>query len=191
MKNFTKQVTKQAVLCLRHGPHTTGRMHKPPWRFEVMRSSFSTRTAKAFLAATALTGVLAMADLGAVQAGDSASVWRTMRPLYATSFDVGRKHVLSYFLSKNGLCDLTVLVTDRPDETPEGDEIPTLSTARFAAAVDGGKTARLDTADGRSLEYACATGAQAMRITEVTRVAITSRRPQRRINATLKAGLGG
>ena len=75
---------------------------------------------KKIIVATALTGVLAMANLGAVQAGDSSPGSKPMKPLYAVSFDVGRKHVLSYFLSKNGLCDLTLMVTDLPDELVEG-----------------------------------------------------------------------
>jgi hypothetical protein len=115
-----------------------------------------------------------MANLGAVQAGDSSQVWKPMKPLYAVSFDVGRKHVLSYFLSKKGQCDLTTLVTDRPNEAAEGDEIPELTTARFRATIDGGKTAHVDTAEGKSLEYVCATGAQAMSVRQVNQVAVAS-----------------
>ncbi|MGI9402899.1 MAG: hypothetical protein ACR2OF_00110 [Hyphomicrobium sp.] len=130
--------------------------------------------AKKIFVATALTGVLAMANLGAVQAGDSSPGWKPMKPLYAVSFDVGRKHVLSYFLSKNGLCDLTTLLTDRPDEAVEGDEIPALKTARFNATIDAGKSAHYDTAEGKSLEYVCATDAQAMSVRQVNQVAVTS-----------------
>jgi len=141
---------------------------------------------KNIIVATALTGVLAVANLGAVQARDSAPEWKPMKPLYAVSFDVGRKHVLGYFLSKNGQCDLTILVTDRPDEAAEGDEIPTLTTARFHAAIDGGKSAQLDTAEGKSLEYVCARDAQAIRVREVNQVAVASPRPQSRTSkATL------
>ncbi|MES0385454.1 MAG: hypothetical protein ABUJ98_12800 [Hyphomicrobium sp.] len=129
---------------------------------------------KKIFVATVLTGVLAMANLGAVQAGDSSQVWKPMKPLYAVSFDVGRKHVLSYFLSKKGQCDLTTLVTDRPDEAAEGDEIPELTTARFHAAIDGGKSAHVDTAAGKSLEYVCATDAQAMSVRQVNQVAAAS-----------------
>ncbi len=130
--------------------------------------------AKKIFVATALAGVMAVANLGSVQAGDSSPGWKPMKPLYAVSFDVGRKHVLSYFLSKNGLCDLTILVTDRPDATPEGDEIPTLTTIRFKATIDGGKRVHFDTAEGKSLEYVCATDAQAMSVREVNQVAIAS-----------------
>jgi len=130
--------------------------------------------AKKFFVATVLTGVLIASNLGAVQAGESSPVWKPMKPLFAINFDVGRKHVLSYFLSKNGLCDLTILVTDRPDEVAEGDEIPALKTARFRASIDGGKSAHVDTAEGKSLEYACATDAQAMSVREVNQVTVAS-----------------
>ena len=132
-----------------------------------------------FIAGTALTGVLAMADPGAVQAGDLSPGGTLMRPLYAVSFDVGRWHVLSYFLRKNARCDLTVMVTDRPDQTPEGDFIPSLSTAQFKAQITGGETALFGfgTTEGRALEYACATGAQAMSVREVYAVATSSPAP--------------
>ena len=130
--------------------------------------------AKKIIAATAVTCVLALADLGAVQAGESSPGWRPMKPLYAVSFDVGRKHVLSYFLSKKGLCDLSIFVTDRPDATPEGDEIPTLTTVRFKATIDGGKRVHVGTTEGKSLEYVCATDAQAMSVRVVNQVAASS-----------------
>jgi hypothetical protein len=132
-----------------------------------------------FIAGTALTGVLAMAYPGALQAEDLSPGLKTMKPLYTVSFDVGRKHVLSYFLKKGGQCDLTMMVTNRPDEAPEGDDIPTLSTAQFKAQITGGKAALFgfDTTEGRALEYACATGAQAMSVREVYAVAATSRPP--------------
>jgi hypothetical protein len=147
--------------------------------------------AKKIFVATALTGFLAMANLGAVQAGDSSPEWKPMRHLQAISFDVGRKHVISYFLSKNGLCDLTVLVTDRSDEVFSGDEIPALNTVRFKATIGGGKSAHVDTAEGKSLEYACAVGAQAMSVRQVNQVAVASHRPQSRTNKVAAAGLGG
>jgi len=145
---------------------------------------------KKIIVATALTGVLAAANLGAVQAGDSSPVESHMKPLYAVSFDVGSKHVLSYFLSKNSQCDLAIFATDRPDKAAEGDYIPTLTTSRFHAAIDGGKTVHFDTAEGKSLEYACATDAQAMSVKEVNQVAATSPRPQSRANKVAVAGLG-
>ena len=141
---------------------------------QMIQGRFIMNLPKKVIAGTALTGVLAMADLGAIQAADLSWGWTMMRPLYAVSFDVGREHVLSYFLSKNGLCDLTVMVTDRPDEAREGNEIPTLTTARLKAEIDGGKTAQLNTAQGKALEYACARDAQAMGVRVVKQFAASS-----------------
>ena len=132
-----------------------------------------------FIAGAALTGVLAMAYPGAVQGDDLLSGLKTMKPLQAVSMDVGRKHVLSYFLKKDDRCDLTMMVTDRPTKEPEGDEIPTLSTSRLKAEITGGKGTSFgfDTVAGRTLEYACAPGAQAMSVREVYPVAKTSPGP--------------
>ena len=127
---------------------------------------------KKIFVATALAGVLAVANIGSVQAEDSSPGWKPMKPLYAVNFDVGRKHVLSYFLSKNGQCDLTTLITDRPDEAAEGDEIPMLANTRIKATIHGGKSARFDTAEGKSLEYVCATHAQAMSVRQVNQIAV-------------------
>ena len=127
--------------------------------------------AKNIFVATALTGVLAIGNLGTLEAGESSSVWRPMKPLYAISFDVGRKHVLSYFLSKNGLCDLTMIVAFPPDEPPRSNELPRLETVRFQAVIEGGKTARFDAAEGNSLEYACPMGAQMMTVRGLNQVA--------------------
>lgn len=124
--------------------------------------------------ATLLSSVIALTNLGAAHAGDYSLVWRTVKPLYAVNFDAGQKHVLSYFLSKNGLCDLTVMVTDRPSEHPEGDVIPALHTQRFKALINAGKAARLDTAEGKAFEYECERGALAISIREVNQVASTS-----------------
>jgi len=142
----------------------------------MIRRSGVVNLSKKIIAGTALTSVLAIAGPGAVQAEDLLSGLKTMKPLYAVSFDVGGKHVLSYFLKKGGRCDLTMMVTDRPDQTPEGDFIPTLSTAQFKAQITGGKTALFGfgATEGRALEYACATGAQAMNVREVYAVATSS-----------------
>jgi hypothetical protein len=133
-----------------------------------------------------------MAYPGAVQGEDLSSGSTAMRHLQAVSFDVGRKHVLSYYLKKGGQCDLTMMVTDRPDQTPEGDFIPSLSAAQFKRVIHGGKAAWLDTAQGKALEYFCSPGAHWMKIREVNQFAASSPRPQPGINeATMTmAGLG-
>jgi hypothetical protein len=93
-----------------------------------------------------------------------------MKPLHGISFDIGTKRAVSYFLSESGRCKLTVVIAD----AIKGDELPTDTPVRFDVAIDAGKGARLDTAEGKSLQFACAHGTQAMNVTEVTQVAVYS-----------------
>jgi hypothetical protein len=61
------------------------------------------RTILAIAFAGAFTGVSAMAGHG-----------MTMKPLQGVSFDIGTKRAVSYFLSDNGACKLTLTLALRP-----------------------------------------------------------------------------
>ncbi len=130
--------------------------------------------AKNIIRATALTSVLATANFGSVRAGDGASAWRPMKPLHAINFNVGRKHVLSYFLKKKGVCDLTIVVADREAAAPRGRKLLPSQSIRFEAVIEGGKTARFDTAEGNSLEYTCPIGAHVMTVRALNQVALST-----------------
>lgn len=93
-----------------------------------------------------------------------------MKPLGAVSFDIGSKHAVSYFSSESGQCKLTLVIAD----AMKGDAVPTDAPVRFDVAVEGGKDARLDTANGKSLQFACASDSQAMIVDEVEQVATYS-----------------
>ena len=112
---------------------------------------------------------LAIAGLGltgsAASAGSSPAL--TMKPVHGISFDVGSKRAVSYFQNDRGLCNLTLMVT----EAMNGDEEPSDTAARFEVKIDAGKTARFDTAEGKSLEFACTADAQAMSVKAVDKVA--------------------
>ena len=125
--------------------------------------------AKNIIIATALTGILSVTTAGALQAADASSVL-TMKPLHGVSFDVGTKHAVSYFLSDNGLCHLTLIVA----EAFNGDDVPADTPNRFEVSIDPGKTARIDAVEGKSLEFACQASAQAMSLTTVERFAVNS-----------------
>jgi hypothetical protein len=105
-----------------------------------------------------------------VAAADGSSAL-TMKPKHGISFDVGTKHVIGYFLNDNNLCNLTLMVA----EAFNGDDVPSETAARFEVAIDAGKTARLDTAEGKSLEFACMADAQAMSVKALEQVAVYSR----------------
>ena len=101
------------------------------------------RTILAIAFAGAFSGVSAMAGHG-----------MTMKPLQGVSFDIGTKRAVSYFLSDNGECKLTLTLA----ELVKDDEANGLTATRMTVAVEVGKVARLDTAEGKSLEFKCQPG---------------------------------
>ena len=115
---------------------------------------------------------LAIAGLGlagsAASAGSSDAL--TMKPVHGISFVVGSKRAVSYFQNDRGLCNLTLMVA----EAMNGDEVPSDTAARFEIAIDAGKTTRLDTAEGKSLDFACTANAQAMSVKVVDQIADNS-----------------
>lgn len=120
---------------------------------------------KATIAATVLAG-LAVTGATLSKAADRSPVLR-MKPLHAISFDVGRKHAVSYFLSEKGQCKLTLIVAD----AMQGDAVPTDAPVRFVVAINEAKDARFDTAEGKSLLFACAHDSAAMTVGEASQVA--------------------
>jgi hypothetical protein len=92
----------------------------------------------------------------------------TMKPLGATSLDVGSKHVVSYFLNADGQCKLTLMIADAArDENSE----PSAQILRLRLTVEPGRPALVDTTEGRLLQFACQPGAQAMNATLLDQVA--------------------
>ena len=114
------------------------------------------RTILAIAFAGAFTGVSAMAGYG-----------MTMKPLQGVSFDIGTKRAVSYFLSDNGACKLSLMLA----EVVQDDEVNGLTAARMTVAVEVGKVAHFDTAEGKSLEFKCQAGAQVMSVNVLDRVA--------------------
>jgi hypothetical protein len=101
----------------------------------------------------------------------AAKTWSsvTMKPLMAASLDVGTRHVVGYFLTSDGQCKLTLMMAERAHD--EKDESAVLAS-RFLVMVAAGGTARFDTAEGGSAQFTCKTGAQAMTVAAVDRVAL-------------------
>src|ERR1700720_1096909 len=107
----------------------------------------------------AFVGISATASLGMARAADPA-LPLTMRPLQGVSFDIGTKRAVSYFLSDGDSCKLTLMLA----EVVHGDEVNGLAVTRMTVAVEADKAVQLDTAEGKSLEFKCQVGAQAMTI---------------------------
>jgi hypothetical protein len=121
---------------------------------------------KRTLLATAFAGISAVAGPNMTRAADPASPL-TMKPLQGVSFDIGTKRAVSYFLSDDDACKLTLTLA----EVVHGDEVNGLTATRMTVAVEVGKTAHLDAAAGKSLDFKCQAGAQAMSIEVLNRAA--------------------
>lgn len=93
---------------------------------------------------------------------------RTVKPYQGIMLDVGSKQLGGYFSQVDGHCKLNVIVADayREYRTPTAD-----STMRVQMTVDVDKPARLDTAEGKLVQFDCLNGAQAMKATVLDRVA--------------------
>jgi hypothetical protein len=117
------------------------------------------RLSKRAAFAIAFAGISATAGPGMTWAVDPASPL-TMKPLQGVSFDIGTKRAVSYFLSDDDACKLTLMLA----EVVHDDEVKGLTAARMTVAVEAGKAAHLDTAEGKSLEFKCQAGAHVMSI---------------------------
>src|SRR5450755_2848312 len=115
----------------------------------------------------AFGGALCLATSTGLSAAESWSP-ATMKPLMATSLDVGSKHVVSYFLNADGRCKLTLMIADAArDENSE----PSAQVLRLRLMVEPGKAALVDTTDGRLVQFACEGDAQAMNATLLDQIA--------------------
>jgi hypothetical protein len=92
-------------------------------------------------------------------------------PMHGVSFDIGSKHAISYFLVKDGNCDLTVWLVEISRE----DEVVPSTPARMAIAVAPGKTMQVGSAEGTVAEFACAANADSMSVRTFTEVAYAKR----------------
>src|SRR5947208_2639272 len=98
------------------------------------------RLRKAAAFAIAFTGISAMAGPGMTRATDPASLL-TIEPIQGVSFDIGTKRAVSYFLSNDDACQLTLMLA----EVANDDEVNGLTATRVTVAVEAGKAAYVDT----------------------------------------------
>ena len=145
---------------------TQERVSPPPRFIEKEVKDRIVKTGKRIVTA-ALGGALCLATSIGLSAAASRSP-ATMKPLMATSLDVGSKHVVSYFLNADGQCKLTLMIADAArDENSE----PSAQILRLRLMVEPGKAALVDTTDGRLLQFACERDAQAMNATLLDQIA--------------------
>lgn len=88
-------------------------------------------------------------------------------PAQGISFDVGSKRAIGYYTAANGRCSLTLMLAEAPD----ADGFASQSAARFKVSVQQGGLARVDTAEGKSLEFGCGPSAAQMTVRTLEQVA--------------------
>ncbi len=121
------------------------------------------------LAATLTLAAAAGLNVGSASAGVTAGQ-ASVRPLAGLSMKAGLKRVIGYYAANDGACDLTLFVSDT---VIDGGPVYT-DPARFVTKIAGGQTARVDTANGPSVELKCAIGAASMDARVMERVANTA-----------------
>ena len=134
-----------------------------------MSNSFCSKS----LAAAAALVIAATAGLGAsvTHAGEFSSA-TVVKPKAGLSFPVGSKQAVGYFLAERGGCDLTLLIGDAGEAASEAAKGGISS--RFSTLVAAGRTARIDTADGPSVEFFCSTGTSFLTARVFERVAYSA-----------------
>ncbi len=120
-----------------------------------MTKILSTLKTRLLVGGVMLAGV-AVFNTASLQAG-TFSAAQVVRPMAGLSFDIGSKKAVGYFLAESAGCNLTLLVGDSGNDASEGKKgtVP----ARFNTLVAAGRTARIDSGEGTSVEFFCSTGA--------------------------------
>jgi hypothetical protein len=120
------------------------------------------------LASAVVTASLVISGLGARPVvAEQMQPIAVMKPGTGAGFDIGAKHAVGHYRVVAGACNLTVVVGDRAQD--EG-ALPAAGQ-RFNMALLPGRSAKVDTAEGKSLEFVCGAAAQAMTVRMIERVA--------------------
>lgn len=118
------------------------------------------KATKAVAAAAGMMGVLAAGAVFADSASkvDAGSKHEIMAPGRGLSLDIGGKHAIGYFETKNNACNLTVVVADMAGGETGLDSPGT----RFVVPVLPGSGVQVDASAGQSAEFFCGPGATQM-----------------------------
>lgn len=118
--------------------------------------------------AAALIGMVGLVNQGTLHAEEAGGLV-TLKPISGAAvaggaqptlldLTVGTKQALGYFHTEKGVCNLTIMVAEAFNAV----EVSNSAAVRFQVALGAGSTARMDTAEGKSLEFACQAQAQEM-----------------------------
>ena len=86
----------------------------------------------------------------------AAAAGKTFGPIEAISYELGSKRAVGYFDSRNGKCQITLMIAEAID--PE--QARPASAARLSLPIWPGESAALASEEGPSMELTCGAGAQ-------------------------------
>lgn len=105
----------------------------------------------------ALVASAALASGASVAHSADGPALGTMKPNHGISFDIGADRGVSFFQSKNGVCQVVLTVGGEPDWSGSSG----FKVTRFEATVSAGKSARYQ-GEGHAIDFSCHSGAVAM-----------------------------
>ena len=132
-----------------------------------MIKHFSMRGDRAIRAGVALA--LALAASPALASGSQA-ICKTFAPVEPMTRDPGAKSALAYFVGKDGVCSVVLMVS----ETYDPDRPAPLSAARMRLLLPAGQSISMDSEESGSLTIACGREAVEMRVTTGPREEISA-----------------
>lgn len=127
-----------------------------------MKSTFKAASRLGLMSVLALASGLASADAAEKRV-------TMLKPSAGVSFDIGHSHAMTYFVADKGVCNLTMVLGELMTE----DLVPTSAGTRFNVTIEGGRRVRIDTPEGKSVEFTCAPGATMVNMHKLDAVAYT------------------
>ncbi|MBV9532956.1 MAG: hypothetical protein JO283_18305 [Bradyrhizobium sp.] len=83
-------------------------------------------------------------------------------PIQSISYTFGSKIMSGYFVQRNSVCVVTLMIAERIDP-----DLPSPTAARVRVMLDPGQIAGLDSEEGRSLNVACGEDAATLDVSAV------------------------
>ncbi len=114
---------------------------------------------RAVLNTAVCSGVLIALAPGAVRGGEAAGDGRDRyEARQAVSYEFGSKFTSGFFVPSAGKCLIRLMIIEKSSL----DEPPTVTAARVRLSLYPGQVAGLDSEEGRSLNFTCGQGAEAL-----------------------------
>ena len=121
---------------------------------------------KTLVSSFAFAGLAVVHGATPVKAADATSL--RVKPLGAVNMTLGTKRAIGYFTADANTCNATLVLSE---VNYNEDPVVTNNATRISTAIGAGTSSRVDTEWGPSLVLSCETGASAMTVQTINRIA--------------------